>query len=169
MIVNPEERLYKYCPTCKANLEVVLLDGRDRLKCPDCTFIFWSNPKPCVSLIIHKGDEVLMVQRAKEPLKGYWCLPGGFLEYEETPEVGLRREVKEELRIDVNLEKLIGVYQIDNDPRGMHLDIIFAGTTNDQAKHNQELSDCKFFHKDQLPENIAYKHREAISDYFQMI
>lgn len=165
---NPQEKLYKFCPNCKNSLVHKFIDGRNRPACPECGFIYWSNPKPTVSLIINKNDEILMVQRAKEPLLGYWCLPGGFLEYEETPENGLKREAKEELGIKVILEKLIGVYQIDNDPRGIHLDIIYSGKTDNEPKPNEELKDCKYYNINNLPENIAYKHRDAIHDYFKI-
>ncbi len=165
---NPQEKLYKFCPSCKTELTYKKIDGRDRLSCSKCGFVLWSNPKPVVSLLINKGDEVLLVQRAKEPLYGYWCLPGGFLEYEESPQVGLMRELKEELGSEVSIETLIGIYQIDNDPRGIHLDIIYSGKMEGKIKQNEELSDCKFFNINRLPEKIAYKHREAIRDFSQV-
>lgn len=164
---DPQEKLYKFCPTCKTALEYKFIDGRNRLSCSKCGFILWSNPKPVVSLLVCRADEVLMVQRAKEPLFGYWCLPGGFLEYEESPQEGVIRELKEELGTEVSINKLINIYQIDNDPRGIHLDIIFSGNTEDEIKPNEELSGYKYLDINNLPEKIAYKHREAIRDYFK--
>ena len=87
-----------------------------RLKCRKCKFVFWNNPIPCVSFLLAKGGKILLIQRAKGPLKGYWCLPGGFLEYEESPKEGIKREIEEELRIKILIKQLVGVYQIDNDP-----------------------------------------------------
>ncbi len=158
---------YKYCPNCRAELVTRHVDDRDRLACPKCEFVFWNNPKPVVSLLITKGEnDVLMVRRAKEPLLGYWCLPGGFLEYEETPESGIKREVKEELGLNVEVGRIIGVYRIDNDPRGIHLDMIFIGKIQGEPQANEELMEWRYFNQNELPSQIAYKHREAISDYY---
>ena len=137
-----------------------------RLKCRKCKFVFWNNPIPCVSFLLAKGGKILLTQRAKGPLKGYWCLPGGFLEYEESPKEGIKREIEEELRIKILIKQLVGVYQIDNDPRGMHIDIVFVGKGTGKPKLNNELSDYKYFTKNALPKNIAFKHRQAITDFF---
>ena len=46
--------------------------------------------------LIFEGDAILLVERAGEPLKGYWSLPGGLVEAGESIEDALRREVREE-------------------------------------------------------------------------
>lgn len=167
MSILPDSQHFKYCPNCRAELVTKFIDERDRLACPQCEFVFWNNPKPVVSLLMTNTEKkVLMVRRAREPLLGQWCLPGGFLEYDETPDFGIKREVKEELRIDVTVGKLIGVYRIDNDPRGIHLDIIYAGRSIGEPRPNEELSDFRYFSLNELPAQIAYKHREAITEYF---
>ncbi len=51
-------------------------------------------------------QELLLVERAIEPKKGHWDLPGGFIEYNESLEQGLARELKEELSLDVQPEQL---------------------------------------------------------------
>ena len=161
-----EEKDYKFCLTCKNNLERKRIDGENLLSCPNCGFVFWNNPKPVVSCVIVQDNKVLMLQRAKEPLKGYWVLPGGFMKYEETPERALKRETMEEAGINIEIHNLVGVYRIDNDPRGVHIDIIYSGTKN---KGNIILSDedskYTLFDPDKLPDKIAYKHREAIEDW----
>lgn len=108
-----------------------------------------------------------MLQRANEPLKGYWCLPGGFMEYEETPEMTIKREVKEETEADITIDGLIGNYQIDNDPRGIHIDIIFFGRSHGDIKINEDFETFKYIKSNELPNKIAYKHRQAIHDYLK--
>jgi hypothetical protein len=60
----------------------------------------------------------------------------------------------------------MGVYQINNDPRGINIDIIYLGSLlNNDLKLNEESSEFGFFSANELPKLIAYKHREAISDW----
>lgn len=49
------------------------------------------------SLALFVGEEVLLIQRARPPLKGYWTLPGGRVEPGERAETAMRREISEEL------------------------------------------------------------------------
>lgn len=62
-----------------------------------------------VGALIFDGDQILLVERGKDPLKGYWSLPGGVLETGETLAEGVRREVREETGLEV---EPLGVVQI---------------------------------------------------------
>jgi ADP-ribose pyrophosphatase YjhB (NUDIX family) len=163
-MVNPLDT-YKFCPNCRAELELKTIDNDLVRACSACGFIYWNNPKPVTSILLHKHNQVLMLQRAKEPLKGYWVLPGGFIKYEETVEEAVKRETKEETNLDVSVDSLIGVYRIDNDPRGVHLDVIFGGKPRGSIKLNMENSKYQYFDFDKLPQKIAYKHSYAIDDW----
>lgn len=167
MSLSPHEKYYKFCPNCKTKLERKLIDGRDRFFCPKCDFIFWNNPKPVVSILLHNNDKILMLQRANEPLKDYWCLPGGYINYDETPEEAVKREVSEEIGTDIFIDSLIGVYRIDNDPRGINIDVIYEGKLKGSVSLSTEHKKYKFVQLDALPQNIAYKHREAINDWLE--
>lgn len=61
--------------------------------------------------MVLRGDEVLLVERAREPLKGYWSLPGGVLEVGELAEEAVRREVREETGLEVQVGKLVHVFE----------------------------------------------------------
>lgn len=159
------EQQYKFCPTCKTELVRQLTDRRKLLTCPNCHFIFWNNPKPVVSAILNTPKGILMLQRASQPLKDYWCLPGGFIDFEETPQEAILREVQEEAGVISQVKNLIGVYRIDNDSRGVHIDIIYECEVPDQVTLSNEHSNYDFFKPDNLPEKVAYKHREAIEDF----
>ena len=54
-----------------------------------------------VGALIFEGDEILLVERGREPLKGYWSLPGGVLETGESLKDGIRREVREETGLEI--------------------------------------------------------------------
>jgi 8-oxo-dGTP diphosphatase len=56
-----------------------------------------------VGALIFDGDRVLLIQRGKEPLKGWWSLPGGAVETGERVEAALQREVLEETGLEVRI------------------------------------------------------------------
>jgi len=64
-----------------------------------------------VGAIIFKRDRILMAQRGKEPLKGWWSLPGGALELGEGLQDAVRREVLEETGLEVEPVKLFEVFE----------------------------------------------------------
>lgn len=64
-----------------------------------------------VGVVVFRGEEVLVVKRGKEPLKGKWSIPGGGLEFGEALEAGVLREVREETGLDVRLTGSIGVFE----------------------------------------------------------
>lgn len=104
MSLSIREKYYKFCPSCKTDLKRKIIDGRERLFCPNCDFIFWNDPKPAVSILLPQGEGILMLQGANEPSKDYWCLPGGYVNYGETPQEAVKRETKEETGADVSEE-----------------------------------------------------------------
>ncbi len=156
---------YIYCPTCKNTLTAKNDKGEDVLVCNSCGFVFWNNPKPVVSAVISNEGKILTLKRAKEPFKGFWVLPGGFMRHDETPEQAVVRETKEESNLDFSIRDLIGVYTIDDDPRGKHIDIIYSGVHTGDVKLSSEDVEYDFFGTQNLPDKIAYKHRNAINDW----
>jgi NAD+ diphosphatase len=99
------DKVYKYCPRCSASLENLI----SHLKCNQCGLNFYLNPKPCTAIILQNElDEYLFVERAVEPKKGYWDFPGGFTERNENSEKSIKREVKEEIDIEIEDLKYIG-------------------------------------------------------------
>jgi NAD+ diphosphatase len=95
---------FKYCPRCGAEFS----KEPHFSKCPACGLSYYFNPKPVQSVVL-KNDkgEYLFVVRAVEPRKGYLDFPGGFVEEGENFEATTRRELKEELGVEVdNLEYL---------------------------------------------------------------
>jgi 8-oxo-dGTP diphosphatase len=72
-----------------------------------------------VGALIFRRDSILLVQRGKEPLKGYWSLPGGLVEAGERLEAAVEREVAEETGLVVRAQYLAEVFQrIMRDERG---------------------------------------------------
>lgn len=87
-------------------------DERPRLVCDDCGFIAYENPKIIVGAVATWGGRYLLARRAIEPRKGFWTIPAGFMELNETTEAGAAREVWEEARARVTVGPLLGLYSL---------------------------------------------------------
>jgi ADP-ribose pyrophosphatase YjhB (NUDIX family) len=98
----------RYCQACGARLRTVVVDGRRRRRCPRCGWTFYDNPVPAAVAVVIDAGRLLLGRRARPPYAGSWDLPGGFLERDELPEAGLRRELREELGVGVRDSSLIG-------------------------------------------------------------
>lgn len=101
-----------YCLKCGGCLKETFLkeEKHQRLKCQKCGFVFYQNSKPTSSALIMSGGKVLLGKRKINPAKGAWDIPGGFLELGEHPEDGLRREIREELGVEIKIKKLLGIF-----------------------------------------------------------
>jgi ADP-ribose pyrophosphatase YjhB (NUDIX family) len=108
MTLEPAPLAWNYCPICGAAL-VICDDGQsDRPCCTRCRRFYYSNPVPAACCIVRKDDTLLFVQRAVEPRKGLWVLPGGFVEIGETTEQAALRELAEETGLTGRRPRLLG-------------------------------------------------------------
>lgn len=87
-------------------------DDKERLVCSDCGWIHYVNPVIVVGAVVHHEGKILLCRRAIEPRKGFWTMPSGFMEANETTEHGAKREAMEEACADIEIEALLGVYAI---------------------------------------------------------
>lgn len=100
---------YKYCPQCKTKTD----KSGAYPKCPNCKITFYRNSKPTVGGLPVKDGNVLLAVRAEEPFKGTLDIIGGFLEWKEHPEDGLKREFLEETGVNIKIIDLLGIYMDD--------------------------------------------------------
>ncbi len=85
-----------FCPGCASR---ELHFEMKNLRCKDCGFVYFQNPAAAVGVIISREQqtEILLAVRARDPGRGYYDLPGGFVDPGESLEQALVRELAEEL------------------------------------------------------------------------
>lgn len=110
---------------------------------------------------MHKG-QTLMCKRAIEPRRGYWTIPAGFLELNETTSQGAEREAFEEALAKIKTKKLISIFNI---PRVGQVQIIYLADMVDGqfgiGEESEEVELCSF--EQALAKEIAFPNvREAL-------
>jgi ADP-ribose pyrophosphatase YjhB (NUDIX family) len=105
-------------------------DNRERMMCAECGFILYDNPKIVVGSVPRWGDRILMCRRAIHPRKGFWTLPAGYLELNESTSAGAEREAWEEAQAKIAIEGLLAIYDI---PRISQVQLIYRARLLDAA------------------------------------
>jgi 8-oxo-dGTP diphosphatase len=123
------------------------------------------NPFLTVDAIIEINGGVILIRR-KNPPPG-WAIPGGFVDYGETLEDAVVREMKEETSLDVKLIRQFHTYSDpDRDPRHHTVSTIFIATASGTPRAEDDAADIGIFTRNNLPEDIAFDHRQILEDYF---
>lgn len=87
-------------------------DTHERTVCGDCGYIAYQNPKIVVGAVAVWEGKILLCKRAIEPRVGYWTIPAGYMELNETPEDGAKREAIEEANATLTLTGALAIYTI---------------------------------------------------------
>ncbi len=152
---------YQYCPMCATPLVERALYGRTRRTCPACGFVRFHDPKVAVIGLITSGDRVLLIQRGVNPEKGKWALPGGYMDAGEMPEAALRRELCEEIRLEVDHLRFLDVFAIAA-ATGAVLGIVLAYAASPmgggwpQPAAEDDVTDARWFGVAELPDELAF-------------
>ena len=94
---QPIAQLYQFCPVCGSKTDT---PGKNPFRCPACQHTHFFSPVTAVGAIIaDESGRVLLITRARDPGKGKYGMPGGFVDPQESLEEALRREVLEEIRV----------------------------------------------------------------------
>ena len=157
---------FEFCPWCGSTLEPRRSDGKERPACTSCEYVWYKNPIPAAGAIIVDDHRLLLVKRKYPPAAGDWCIPAGFMEYDESPTECCIREVKEETGLTIKIDKLFWNYRAGDDPRSMVVLMLYlASVVDGDLIPGDDALESKYFDLDSLPANIAFSaHRKAIKD-----
>ena len=145
----------KFCPKCANFLEERILEGKARQVCTVCDFVFYRDPKPVAGVLAFKDEKLLLIQRGNEPKLGLWSFPTGYVDIGDTPAETAVREAREEADVDVELNRLLGVYS--DESRTVVLIIYVGRITAGIPAGRAEALDAHLFAPDALPE-LAFDH-----------
>ena len=143
-------------------------DTLERLVCPDCGYISYENPKVVVGSVALWDGEVLLCRRAIPPRKGYWTLPAGYLELNETTAEGAIREAWEEARATLEIRALLAVYNI---PRISQVQLFYLADLADaDVSPGPESEAVALYGWDDIPwDEIAFPSvRWALNHWHEM-
>lgn len=118
--------------------------------------------------LIIKESKILLVKRNHEPYEGFWAIPGGFVEQEETCEEAVIREVREETGLKTKIKEFIGVYSAPSrSPEHTIALAYLLEILGGEVKKSEEATDIQWFPLDDLPP-LAFDHRKIIDDYLKI-
>jgi 8-oxo-dGTP diphosphatase len=118
-----------------------------------------------VDAVALRGEQVLLVRRGKEPFKGRWALPGGFVDRGERLEQAVLRELLEETGVAGTIVGIVGAYsRPDRDPRGHTISVVYAIEVEDEVVRGGDDAAEAAWHSLDSPPPLAFDHDEVLSD-----
>lgn len=153
--MNPS--LVRFCAYCGTELR-----AEPPIHCAQCGRGHWRNAKPCAGALITLRGRLLLVQRATDPYRGYWDVPGGYCEGDEHPLACARREAREETGLDVEITGFLGMW-IDNTDFAFQpavaLNVYYHAVPVGEPQvrlQEDEVTDYAWFAPGDLPRELAF-------------
>jgi len=169
----PIAQTFQFCPRCGAAANQ---SGHNPFRCKACDFVYYFGPVSAVGGIIPDDQgRVLLIRRAKDPGKGQYGLPGGFVDPGESAKIALAREVAEELGIRVKNHSILVSFPNTYNYRGAVLpvlDVFYVcdvDTTNGVHANTDEVTSWEWCRCDEhvLSQMAFESNRKALETYLQ--
>lgn len=157
MSLNPALEGVRYCPRCAAEADVAFPRS---LRCESCGYGAYYNPKPVACAIPRDAEgRVWLLRRAFDPGAGRWTFPGGFVDLGESVPEAAARETREELEIEIELGRLVGVYSRGDDRIVL---IVYEAQALGEPVTTEEATEVRAFTLEEIPWNeLAFWSTEA--------
>jgi ADP-ribose pyrophosphatase YjhB (NUDIX family) len=159
LATDPSLKPMHFCSDCGQPVALVIPNDDNRLRhvCADCGTIHYQNPKLVIGTIPWWQPErqVLLCRRAIEPRRGYWTLPAGFMENNETTEEAAQRETLEEAGARV---ELLGLFALLNVPHVHQVHMFYRARLLDlDFSAGIESLECQLFSESEIPwQDLAF-------------
>ena len=158
----------KFCQACGSEVELIVPDKDDRKRhvCMTCNEVHYLNPRIIVCTLPCFENKVLLCKRSIEPRYGYWTVPGGFMENDETIHEGAIRETLEEACARIELHELYSYFSL---PHINQAHFFFRSTLTDlEFAAGEESLEVGLFSEHEIPwEEIAFiPVAETLKHYF---
>jgi ADP-ribose pyrophosphatase YjhB (NUDIX family) len=138
---------WRFCPICGE----AIARTDESVECPACGFVLYSHSAVTASVLPEDGDRVLLARRGIEPFRGSWDVIGGFIHEGEHPLDGLRREVREETGLGVEVDRLLGIWMGDYAGRST-LNLFWVGRlAAGEPQATDDVAELRWFARDALP------------------
>lgn len=157
---------FRYCPYCAGPIVEEVRFNAERPVCSACGFVQFHDPKVAViGLVVHRS-RVLLIQRAVDPAKGKWSLPGGYMDAGEMPQGALKRELQEEVGLSVKLGELIEIFpMVNSEEERIGIVLAFKGEPTgspDIPFVADDAQDAGWFSADEIPSDLAFESTESL-------
>lgn len=147
----PEE--IAYCPRCATPMITRMVGDKLRRACPTCQYIYFTDPKVGVGVLVVQDGKVLLVRRVMNPERGKWSIPAGFLDRGEDPKETAVREALEETGLLVEIEGLVDVYYNPPTQGGASIFILYrANLLGGELQAGDDADAVGFFGPNEMPE-----------------
>jgi NAD+ diphosphatase len=140
-------RTHRFCGRCAAPTEAAR--GERAMRCPACGLLSFPRLSPAVIMVVHRGDELLLAHGRAFPTPIYSAL-AGFVEPGESLEEAVRREVREEVGVEIGPLQYFGS-QPWPFPNSLMLGFYAEWAAGDIVIDPVEIVDARWFHIDDLP------------------
>ena len=148
---------YRFCPHCANPLELRERGGLPRPTCPACGFVYYRNPAVGVAVVVLQDGKILMGRRSRGGYEGYWCIPCGYVEWDEDIRDAARREFLEETGLEVELGEVLAVHSNFHNPQQLTVGIWFNGkVVGGTLQAADDLDAVDYFPVVAPPEPLAF-------------
>ena len=124
-------------------------------------------PFVTVDAVIEYNGGIVLIERSNPPLG--WALPGGFVDYGESLEQAVAREVKEETGLEfTNIKQLKAYSAPGRDPRFHTVTVVFYGQGGGKLAADSDARNAQVLRPVDLPQEMAFDHRQIIQEYLEL-
>jgi len=160
---------FRFCPRCGASLETPApAEGETaRPACLSCGFVQYLDPKLAACTIFMVDGGIVLVQRANDPQKGTWVLPGGFVDRGEPVPAAAIRETREEVNLRVGLTGILDVYSFLGEETAV---VVYAAhVLSGKLQPGEEAVAAAAFRPEDIPwDELGFQStRAALRDYLR--